>query len=153
MNIKVIKPHKPVQNTEAGCADIIPALVHQHYRVSEPQTSGFGWMGFSLWYPLYHSDGRSGHVKISAVASPCETEETKPGSRAIYNCSVFEQGELRCSQTTVLPSHSSSLCQASSWAWQAHVLHGHEQDKQFPDLRGQMFLNLRCTLRTQHFCC
>lgn len=55
--------------------------MHQHHRVSEPQTCGFGWMGFSLWYPLQHSDGSPGHVSISAAASPCGTEETKPGSR------------------------------------------------------------------------
>lgn len=85
VNIKVTKPHKPLQNTEACCANIIPALVHQHYRVSELQTSDFGWMGFSLWYPQYQSDGSSGHIKISAEASPCETEETRPGSPAVYH--------------------------------------------------------------------
>lgn len=71
-------------------------------------------MGFSLWSPPYHSAGSPGHVRTSAVASPSETEKTKPGSRAAQYCSVSEHEELRCSQTAVLPSHS-SLC---------HVPHG-----------------------------
>lgn len=80
-------------------------------------------MGFSLWSPLYRSDGSPGHVKISAVAILCETEETKAGSRAAQYCSVSECEELRCSHCAVLPSHSSP-CRASSCARQAHAVHG-----------------------------